>query len=72
MKVEDSKPFVVQCFCDKTNTSQKGEESSCRNYTILVALSATTIKNFIVTAKIALDFRNINAETVDISLPPTE
>ena len=25
MKIEDTQTYLVQCFCDKTSTSQKGE-----------------------------------------------
>ena len=70
MKVEDSPDLVVQCFCNKTSTSQEKELSSCRKYIIFHVRNATTIIHFIVTARILTVIRSIFAETAIINLHP--
>jgi len=68
MKVENSKPQVVQCFYHKTTVLPKGDEFSWQNCTPSVAPSATTIIHFIATAKINPVSRSSSAVIATISL----
>ena len=58
-------------FLRRNEYLPKRSESSCRNYTILVAQNATTIIHFIVTAKILMVIRSINADAAIINLHPS-
>ena len=68
MKVEDSSALLVQWFCHKTLYLPKGDESSWQNHTRFAVRNATTIKTFIVMAKINTETRNIFAVYAGINL----
>jgi len=70
MKVEDPSVLLVQWFCHKTLYFPKGDESSWQNHTRFAARNTTTIKTFIVMAKINMEIRNIFAVYVGINLCP--
>jgi len=58
-------------FLRKTNTSQKGDESSCRKLYHSVVRNATTLIPSIAMAELPMDIRNTSADDAIISLPPT-
>ena len=68
MKVEDPSALLVQWFYHKPKYLPKGDESSWQNHTRFAARNATTVKTFIVTAKINMEIRNIFAAYAGISL----
>lgn len=69
MKVEDTQPFLVQCFCNKTAYLPKRRVSPCRNHTISSVRNATTPTTFIVMAKIQVVIKSIFAGSATINLP---
>ena len=68
MKVEDPSALLVQWFYHKPKYLPKGDESSWQNHTRFAARNATTIKTFIVMAKINMGIRNIFAAYAGINL----
>jgi len=67
MKVESFQPLWYNVSATKPNTSQR-RKLSCRKLYTLFARNATTIKSFIVMAKISMDFKNIFAVNATTSL----